>query len=200
MSFPRRQQYQRLRRAGTWGAGSACAFAFATLAVIIGAIQVAAVLVLASAGSALYARHWLSLAGRSRVGARSEDEVQRALASLQAEGWRLRHSLTWAGRGDIDSVAVAPTGIAFTIETKTQNYEVQHLARVRQMAGWLHSRRRSWCRNGVVPVLCVVRARRLERVEGDLLIVSLDRLLPALRSLAETSERPGFLTPGVRRP
>jgi hypothetical protein len=36
-----------------------------------------------------------SLAGRSRVGARSEDEVQRALASLWAEGWRLRHSLPW---------------------------------------------------------------------------------------------------------
>ena len=56
--------------------------------------------------------------GRSRVGARSEDDVQRALAPLQAEGWRLRHSLPWQGRGDIDSVAIAPTGIAVAIETK----------------------------------------------------------------------------------
>src|SRR5689334_19129317 len=36
----------------------------------------------------LYARHWLSLAARSRVGARSEDDVRRALAPLQADGWR----------------------------------------------------------------------------------------------------------------
>ena len=34
--------------------------------------------------------------------------MQRALAPLQAEGWRLRHSLPWQGRGDIDSVAIAP--------------------------------------------------------------------------------------------
>ena len=45
----------------------------------------------------LRARHWLRLAGRSRVGARSEDEVRRALAPLEAEGWRLRHSLPCRG-------------------------------------------------------------------------------------------------------
>ena len=75
-------------------------------------------LLILALGLGLYARHWLSLAGRSRVGARSEDEVQRALAPLEAEGWRLRHSLPWRGRGDIDSVAIAPTGIAVAIETK----------------------------------------------------------------------------------
>ena len=48
----------------------------------------------------LRARRWLSLAGRSGVGARSEDEVQRALAPLRAEGWRLRHPLAWQGRVD----------------------------------------------------------------------------------------------------
>jgi len=30
----------------------------------------------------------------------------------------MRHSLPYRGRGDIDSVAIAPTGIAFAIETK----------------------------------------------------------------------------------
>jgi hypothetical protein len=69
-------------------------------------------------GFGRYARHWLSLAKRSRVGARSEDEVRRALAPLRAEGWRLRHSLPWRGRGDIDSLAIAPTGVAFVVETK----------------------------------------------------------------------------------
>ena len=69
-------------------------------------------------GLVVYARHWLRLAGRSRVGARSEDEVRRVLAPLTAEGWRLRHSLPYRGRGDIDSVAIAPTGIAFAIERR----------------------------------------------------------------------------------
>ena len=63
----------------------------------------------------LRARHWLSLAGRSRVGARSEDEVRRALEPLREHGWRVLHALRWAGRGDIDSVAIAPNGVAFAI-------------------------------------------------------------------------------------
>ena len=63
----------------------------------------------------------LARARRSQSrGARSEDDVQRALAPLRAEGWRLRHSLPWQGGGDIDSVAIAPTGIAVAIETKTR--------------------------------------------------------------------------------
>ena len=83
-----------------------------------GAVPAAGVLLVVAFGFGLYARHWLSLAGRSGVGARSEDEVRRALAPLQAEGWRLRHSLPWRGRGDIDSLAIAPTGVGFAIETK----------------------------------------------------------------------------------
>jgi hypothetical protein len=93
----------------------------ALLALIVGgagAVPLAGLLLLASVGLALYARHWLALAGRSRVGARSEDDVQRALAPLQSEGWRLGHSLRWQGRGDIDSDAIAPNGIVVAIETK----------------------------------------------------------------------------------
>jgi hypothetical protein len=78
----------------------------------------------------------LSLARSSRVGALSEDDVQRALATLQADGWRLRHSLPWQGR-DIDSVAIAPTGIAVGIGTKTKTYDRSHLARVREQVAWL---------------------------------------------------------------
>ena len=132
----------------------------------------------------MYARHWFSLAGRSRVGARSEDAVQRALAPLQAEGWRLRHSLRWAGRGDIDSVAIAPSGIAIAIETKTRTYDRRHLARVREQAAWLARRRRRWARSGALAVLCLVRARGVERVEDDVLVVSIDRLTYVLRLTA----------------
>ena len=48
---------------------------------------------------------------------------------------------------------------------------------------------------GRAPVLCVVHATRLQRVEAGVLIVSLDRLLAALRTAARTRERPAFLSP-----
>lgn len=130
----------------------------------------------------LRSRHWLSLAGRSRVGARSEDDVRRALAPLRSDGWWLRHSLRWGGRGDIDSVAIPPAGLGFAIETKTRAYDDRHLARVREQAAWLSGRRRRWCRRGVVPVLCLVRARGIEGLEQHVLVVSIDRLVPLLRS------------------
>jgi hypothetical protein len=133
-------------------------------------------------GFGLYARHWLSLAGHSRVGARSEDEVRRALVPLQTDGWRLCHSLPWRGRGDIDSLAIAPTDVALVVETKTRAYDDRHLAKVHEQAAWLGRRRRRWCRGGAVPVVCVVRAHGVQRLEQNVLVVSIDRLMPVLRS------------------
>ncbi len=49
-----------------------------------GAVSEAGALLMLALGLGLYARHWLTLANRSRIGARSEDEVRRALASLQS--------------------------------------------------------------------------------------------------------------------
>jgi Nuclease-related domain len=182
LNFARRQQYRRLLRAGRAAAGSVAAALLALVVGGAGAAPLAGLLLVTAVGLGLYARHWLSLARRSRVGARSEDEVQRVLAQLQAEGWRLRHSLPWQGRGDIDSVAIAPTGVAVAIETKTRTYDVRHLARVHEQAVWLSRRRRRWCRHGVLAVLCLVRVRGVQRVEDDVLVVSIDRLMPAVRS------------------
>lgn len=200
MNFPRRQQYRRLGRAIATTLGAVVAAGLAALAASLGSFSLALVLLLGAVAPGVYARHWARLAGRSRVGARSEEQVQRALAPLAAEGWRLRHSLPWQWRGDIDSVAIAPSGIAFAIETKTRTFDDQHLDRVHEMALWLHARRRRWCPAGALPVLCVVHASRLERFEADVLIVSLDRLLPAMRSAAGKLERPAFLASPVRRP
>jgi hypothetical protein len=184
VNYARRQQYRRLSHAGKAGMGSVIAALFGLVTASAGAAALAGLLLLAAVGLGLRARHWLSLANRSRVGAHSEDEVQRALASLQAEGWRLRHSLPWQGRGDIDSVAIAPTGVAVAIETKTRSYDVRHLARVREQAVWLSRRRRRWCRHGALAVLCLVRVRGVQRVEDDVLVVSIDRLMPVVRSAA----------------
>jgi hypothetical protein len=112
VNYARRQQYRRLSHAGRAGLGSVFAALFGLVVASLGAPALGGLLLVTAVGLGLYARHWLSLAGRSRVGASSEDEVQRALAPLQKEGWRLRHSLRWQGKGDIDSVAIAPTGIA----------------------------------------------------------------------------------------
>jgi hypothetical protein len=165
----------------------------AVLAASSGAVSLAVIMLAAAVGLGADARRWMRLAGRSRVGARSEEHVQRTLAPLVAEGWRLRHSLPWQRRGDIDSVAIAPTGIAFAIETKTRTFDVQHLARVQEMAMWLRARRRRWCPRGAFAVLCVVHGTRLERVEAGVVIVSPDRLLAVLRVSAGTYERPAFL-------
>ena len=184
MNYARRQQYRRLSHAGKATLGSVAAALLGLVLARAGAAPLAGLLLLAALGLGLYARHWLSLARRSRVGARSEDEVQRALAPLQAEGWRLRHSLPWQGRGDIDSVAIAPTGVAVAIETKTRSYDARHLARVHEQATWLSRRRRRWARHGALAVLCLVRMRGVERLEHDVLVVSIDRLTPLLRVAA----------------
>jgi Nuclease-related domain len=182
LSFPRRQQYRRLSRAALAAMSSGATGLLALTVASAGAISAAGALLMLALGLGLYARHWLTLANRSRIGARSEDEVRRALAPLQTDGWRLRHSLNWRGRGDIDSLAIAPTGVGFAIETKTRAYDDRHLGRVREQAAWLSRRRRRWCRRGAVPVVCLVRPRGIERVEREVLVVSIDRLIPVLRS------------------
>jgi hypothetical protein len=189
VNYARRQQYRRLRRAV---AAASCSAAVALLALLFasaGTMSLAVLLLVLALGLGLYARHWGSLAARTRVGARSEDQVQRALAVLEAGGWRLRHSLRWLGPGDIDSVALSPTGIAVVIETKTRTYEERHLDRVRAQAAWLVHRRRRSCRNGTLAVLCLVRTRGVQRVDRDVLVVSIDQLIPALRRATQVSRR-----------
>jgi Holliday junction resolvase-like predicted endonuclease len=183
------QQYRRLRRAVAPALGCAASALLALVIASAGAMSLAGCLLILALGLGLYARRWVSLAGRSRVGARSEDQVQRALAVLEAEGWRLRHSLRWLGPGDIDSVALAPTGIAVVVETKTRTYEERHLDRVRAQVAWLVRRRRRWCRNGTIAVLCLVRTRGIQRVDRDVLVVSIDQLIPALRRATPVSRR-----------
>ena len=200
LSYPRRQQYRRLGRAA---AVTVAAFVSGVLAVLAGgagAAPVAVGLLIVTAGLAVHARHCVCLAARSRVGARSERDVRRALTLLEREGWRLRHGVPWRGGGDIDHVAVAPpdVGLAFAIETKTNTYRPEHVARAAATARWLASRRRRWCGRGALPVVCVVRARGVERVEGHVLVVSIDRLPGALRVAAASRERPAFLSLAAR--
>jgi hypothetical protein len=200
ISYPRQQQYQRVRRAAALASAAFATGLLALVAAGVGAAPVAGALLIATAGLAAYARRWSALAGRSRVGAHSEQQVRRALVPLRGEGWRLRHAVPWQGRGDIDHVAIAPceVGLVFAIETKTRAYRAEHVAYAAATARWLGSRRRRWCPRGALPVVCLVQARGIERVEEDVLVVSIDRLAGALRCAAGTRARPAFLSPPAR--
>ena len=77
-------------------------------------------------------------------------------------------------------MVVAPSAVAFAIETKTRRYDKRHLRRVRQQAVWLARRRRM---SEAVPVLCIVRAAGVERCERGVLVVSVDRLADVLRAI-----------------
>src|SRR5215210_6898455 len=180
VSYPRRQQVRRLVRAASRATGAAMAFIAAVLAVRAREVELLLLLVLLSGVLALASRYALRLAARSRVGAESEAEVRRVLEPLTREGWRVQHAVNWPGRGDLDHVVRSPAGMGFMIETKTLRYTRAHLARTVDSARWL-ARRSSRYPAGVCPVICVTRARRTEQIEEEVLVVSLDRLLPALR-------------------
>jgi hypothetical protein len=181
VSYPRRLQLRRLGRASSRGAEAVIALGAAALVAAAGELGLALMLGLLSGILALASRRALRLVTRSRVGAESEAQVRRALERLADDGWRIRHAVDWPGRGDLDHVVRAPSGIGFVIETKTLRWTRDHVVRTFEAARWLARRRRRYPR-GLTPVLCVTRARRVERVDGDLLIVSLDRLLPVLRA------------------
>ena len=91
--------------------------------------------------------------------------------------------------GDLDHGLRAPSGIGFVIETKTARYTHAHALRTIHAARRLARRRRRYP-GGALPVLCIARARHVERIDYDtLLVVSLDRLLPALRAAATAPTR-----------
>src|SRR4051794_17961214 len=162
-----------------------------------GTSSVAALLLFVAVALALYARHWAHLASRARVGAPQNRRYTAPSAPWSAKAGACATRCPWHGHGDIDHVALAPTAIAFAIETKTRTYHPSHLATVRAQAAWLEHRRHRWCPHGALPVLCVTRGPEVEHIEDDVLVVSLGRLNSALRAAARTGNRPGFLSPSA---
>jgi hypothetical protein len=183
VSHPRILQYRRLIRCAGFAA-AAVVTAVAALAALAGGLAVVGIVLLAAAAVFAAASHKaLLLARRGRVGADAEDAVRRVLASLAQEGWIVQHGVGWPGGGDIDHLVRSPQGLGFAIETKTRSFNERHLGRTLHTARWAAARRRRYPR-GVVPVLCVVRSRGLQHNYGKVLVVSLDRVIPALRKTA----------------
>jgi Nuclease-related domain len=188
VSYPRRQQLRRLMRAAKFAGG---AMITSIAAVLLGSAGYAGLAVPLGAVAVVFgllSRRALRLAGRSRVGAESEALVLGVLEPLTREGWRVAHAVNWPGRGDLDHVLRSPSGMGFVIETKTLRYSRAHVVRTIDAARWLGRRRRRYpC--GVLPVVCVTRARRVERFEEEVLVVSLDRLMRALRQTRALRQR-----------
>jgi hypothetical protein len=195
VSYPRRQRNRRLARSLEYATVAFVALLLAAAGFSAGLRGIAVPLVVAGAASTLLSRHWLRLARRSNVGARSEQRVRAQLERLAREGWRIRNSLRWQGGGDVDHLAIAPAavGLAFAIETKTRTYRPHDLARISAVSQWLAQRRSRWCHHGAVPVLCLAGTRGVERWEAGVAVVSVDRLVPVLSRLAGTTPKPRFM-------
>lgn len=140
-SAPRRQQWRCLRTAAIRAVLAAFALGLAAVAARAGDAVAATAPAMVATALAIASRRSLRLAARSRVGAASEALVRRTLVSLEREGWRVRHSLAWPGRGDLDHVVRAPSGVGFMIETKTLRYTRTQLVLAGDAARWLARRR-----------------------------------------------------------
>jgi hypothetical protein len=180
-SFPRRRQYRHTAAAAGYLTAAVLAVGLALELATSGNGTPALVLVALVGGLGGAGRRRLGLAHRNRVGANSERRVRRELDRLRRDGWQVRHGVDWPGGGDIDHLLRSPAGVGYVVETKTRSFEDRHLQRTARAAGWAAGRRRRYPR-GVVPVLCVVRSRDRERYHGEVLVVSADRLVAALRN------------------
>lgn len=190
MTYARRQLYRYRVRGAAYALCAAVNLLFAVGAVR-GSQDPASVLaaLLLVAALCWAARRSQRLADRWRVGAESERAVQHALKRLAGSGWVVGNGVPWPGGGDIDHLVRSPNGVGFAIETKTRTFSQEHLRRTAATARWAARRSRRYPA-GVVPVLCVVRARRLQSRYGDVVVVSLDRLLAVVEGFARSIGRP----------
>jgi hypothetical protein len=201
MTHARRQQYRHLTRSAGYALAAAAMLPVALSGSLTGKGALMAVtLVVLAGGLWLAASRSKPRAGRWRVGADSERAVRLLLNELGSSGWVVRNGVRWPGGGDIDHLVRSPDGLGFAIETKTLSFSQEHLGRAEATAHRAGRRRRRYPR-GVIPVLCVVRPRRVEACCGDVVVVSMDRLLPVLKRLAvNTRHRGGPVLSPVRSP
>ena len=187
MSHARRQQYRHIARTAGYALAAALALLAAPSASRGGGEALVVATLLLAAGLTWAACRAQRLANRWRVGADSEGAVEDALKNLVGSGWAVRSGVPWPGGGDVDHLVRSPNGLGFAIETKTRTFSQQHLRRTAATARWAARSRRRYPR-GVLPILCVVRARGVESRCGDIVVVSLDRLLGVLDRLALSVE------------
>ena len=177
MSYPRRQQYRHIAR--TVGYALAVAVLAALSASRSGGETLTGFTLMLAAGFTGAACRSQRLAKRWRVGRESERAVQHALEGLAHSGWAVRNGVARPGGGDVDHLVRSPNGLGSAIETKTRTFSQEHLRRTVTTVRWAGRSRRRYA-HGWFRSLCVVRGRRVESRYGDVVVVSLDRLLAVL--------------------
>jgi hypothetical protein len=167
------------RRAGAAAVVAAGAFVIAVAALVGGAwlpALAAGVVVLMAVRrayrSAMAARAIALTAAQHRA-------VRFALERLAREGWSLGECLEWNGAGRVAHVAIGRAGVGFVVELTTADYLDVDINSVRMKAGWLADRR--GLRMGAFPVLCVVGAVGIQRIDNAVIVCSTDRLEGTLR-------------------
>ena len=90
-------------------------------------------------------------AGNEKLGLAVDDEpARRALDALSGEGWTVEHDVPNRHGRLMGTLVQGPSG-AYVVEVRNRAYRLEHLARGRRNASWLHGRVGGW----VTPVLCL---------------------------------------------
>lgn len=172
-SFPERAAELREARGTRW-------LAVCAIAVVVAATlalspepqpQLAPLAVIAALLAGWRARRQFSLARRAEIGVRSEQLIDRTLEPLRREDWEIRTNVAWPGNGDIDTVAIAPGGPTFVIETKTRRYTTEHVRRTARAARLF---------TAGIPVLVTAVPGQL-RIEEGVSVCGRERLVTFLR-------------------
>src|SRR5689334_7574990 len=95
VNYGRRQQHRRLSRGVSASSGSVAAALLALVIASAGAMSVAVCMLVLALGLGLYAPHWFSLAGRSRVGAGSATATDAPLTTATARSCHRIWGLPW---------------------------------------------------------------------------------------------------------
>jgi Nuclease-related domain len=178
MSYPRRQQHLWARKTIVYEMTGTALLIAGFVAIGTGRAVLAALAF--PAGGALITAYTVAAdrAARNRIGADSEQLVHDTLERLRPHGYKISHGSRWPEGGDIDHLVRTPDGLGFCIGTKTLTFDQAHLERVRRQADW--ASRHPGYRRGMLPIICVARARDTQLLAGGVLIVSPDRLLDAI--------------------
>jgi len=152
---------------GAWGAANLLAHGLPMPAAISGLVCAAGILGF---------RRARDRARRGLIGRESERVTVRVLRALEADGWEIRNSVRWPGRGDVDHIAIPSTGPVFVIDTKTSRYDANDLRRAVEASEIVAQ---AWHRQAIL-VICLARRNVVDAREGAARVVSADRLASML--------------------
>jgi hypothetical protein len=115
--------------------------------------------------------------GNEKLGLAVDDQAaRRALDALSGEGWTVEHDLPNARGRLVGTLVQGPSG-AYLVQVRNRAYRIEHLARARRNASWLHGQVGGW----VTPVLCLALRDDDPHRRDGVWIMGVDHLVDWLR-------------------